>query len=347
VKKILHKRKVLKKWVRITIFILLCAICLFAIYLISYGILKKEKQKNFEYSITNKADYKIYLNNSEDEIVEMNKPAISNDIDYIDVRYNYNFLGNDDSKVKYLYKIIATLVIEYENSTYGKQILYSKDYNLSEEKEGQFESTSSFGLSDNVKVNYKEYSEIVKKYKNEKNVNVTAHLDLKMIIENDGTLKTNDTYKINDEITLKIPLTEKVVMITQDYKDTEKNIVEQKKEKENIQLIPVIIGFVTLLTSLTLLIHLSKTVIFINTKSRYKKEIEKLFKEYSEILVEVSSPIEFDNFTFIDIKEFDDMIDLEEEYKSPILYYEKVKDYESWFVVIKDNFMYRYIYKAE
>ena len=27
--------------------------------------------------------------------------------------------------------------------------------------------------------------------------------------------------------------------------------------------------------------------------------------------------------------------------------YEKVKDYESWFVVIKDNFMYRYIYKAE
>ena len=276
-----------------------------AIYLISYGILKKEKQKNFEYSITNKADYKIYLNNSEDEIVEMNKPAISNDIDYIDVRYNYNFLGNDDSKVKYLYKIIATLVIEYENNTYGKQILYSKDYNLSEEKEGQFESTSSFGLSDNVKVNYKEYSEIVKKYKNEKNVNVTAHLDLKMIIENDGTLKTNDTYKINDEITLKIPLAEKVVMITQDYKDTEKNIVEQKKEKENIQLIPVIIGSVTLLTSLTLLIHLSKTVIFINTKSRYKKEIEKLFKEYSEILVEVSSPIEFDNFTFIDIKEFE------------------------------------------
>ena len=122
---------------------------------------------------------------------------------------------------------------------------------------------------------------------------------------------------------------------------------ELKKEKENIQLIPVIIGSVTLLTSLTLLIHLSKTVIFINTKSRYKKEIEKLFKEYSEILVEVSSPIEFDNFTFIDIKEFDDMIDLEEEYKSPILYYEKVKDYESWFVVIKDNFMYRYIYKAE
>ena len=37
-----------------------------------------------------------------------------------------------------------------------------------------------------------------------------------MIIENDGTLKTNDTYKINDEITLKIPLAEKVVMITQD-----------------------------------------------------------------------------------------------------------------------------------
>ena len=101
------------------------------------------------------------------------------------------------------------------------------------------------------------------------------------------------------------------------------------------------------ITSLILLIYLSKTVIFVSVKSEYRKNIDRILKEYSEIIVEVTYSIEHDDLTIIDIKEFDDMIDLEQEYKSPILHYEKIHGYESWFVIIKDNFMYRYIFKAD
>ena len=347
-RKKIYKKKVLKKWVRVTIFVILCMIILFSFYLIYYGF-KLDKNENdylFKYDITNKADYKIYIKENlidEIEYIGMNQPCIASDIDYIDVRYNYNFNSSQDSEVSYRYDIIGTLIIEYEDSKYGKQILYSKDYTLVNQKEGNFKLTSSFSLSDFVKINYQEYISIVNKYKIEKNINVDARLDLKMNIKTIGQFE-NENYEYDDVINLKIPLSEKVIMITPDYKETDEIIINTINENQ-IDIIPISIGMITLATTLILLIYLSKSVIFINTKSEYRKQIDRIFKEYSEILVEVSSSIEYEDFTFIDIKEFDDMIDLEEEFKSPILYYEKVKDYESWFVIIKDNFMYRYILK--
>ncbi len=348
-RKKIHKRKVLKKWVRMTIFAILCIICLFAIYLIYYSFnSNKTNNYKFKYDISNNADYRIYLNDNsinDKEYIEMNQPAIASDIDYIDIRYNYNFKGSRDSKVNYLYNIVGTLFIEYENANYGKQVIDTIDYVLVNDKKGVFEKTSGFGLSDSVKINYDQYAQIVKKYIMEKGINVTAYLQLKMNVKIDGNLEGED-YTYDDAIKLNIPLSEKVIMISSDYKENDSKVIDETVNND-INILPFVIGSVTLTTSLILLIYLCKNVIFISTKSRYRKQIDKIFKEYSEILVEVSSSVEYEDYTFVDIKEFEDMIDLEEEYKSPILYYEKVEGYESWFVVIKDNFMYRYILKAD
>ena len=58
--------------------------------------------------------------------------------------------------------------------------------------------------------------------------------------------------------------------------------------------------------------------------------MNKLLKTYSEILVEVEELPELDeNITLIDVTNFDDMIDLEEELKSPIMYEETIKGEQS------------------
>ncbi len=341
----IHKRKVLKVWVRITIFVVLCISSLFAVYLIYYGFSSNKNSNNlFKYDITNNADYKIYLNDG--SVKGNDQPVVSNDINNIDIRYNYNFKGDTDSEVDYSYNIIGTLIIEYQNVEYGKQTLDSKDYILLEEKNGNFKSTSSFSLSDKIQLDYQKYAEMIKDYITQKGINVTGRIELKMNIDTNGTLENGKTYSYNDVIKVNVPLSEKVIMLTTDYKKNDSGIVKSDINNNKLELLPITIGSVTLLTSLVLLIYLSKKIIFINIKSEYRKQIDKIFKEYSEILVEVSSSIEYEDYTFIDIKEFEDMIDLEEEYKSPILYYEKISGYESWFVIIKDNFMYRYILKA-
>lgn len=356
-----HKRKVLKKWVRISIFVSLLFSCFFASFLIYFGVTpqKTASQELFNYNVNNKLDYKVYLNEnslSGEEFSGMNKAYPVKDIDYIDIVYNYNFKGSKDSDLNYTYNIIGTLIIEFENSEYGKQVLSSKEYILKEETSGNYDATKSFGLSDAIKINYNEYNQIVNAYKKEAKYSFTARLDVKMHIKTSGIIDSdtiedeeNKKYLYEEDITVKIPLTETVTMLSTDYKETDSgNVVSEGIIiNDDLQLIPISIGAVTLIISLILLLYLSKTVIFVNTKTEYRKEIERILKEYSEIIVEVSSPIEQGDLTFIDIKEFDDMIDLEQEYKSPILYYEKIHGYESWFVIIKDKFMYRYTLKID
>ena len=46
-----------------------------------------------------------------------------------------------------------------------------------------------------------------------------------------------------------------------------------------------------------------------------------------------------------DVKNFEDMVDIEEEIKSPILYYEVEEGSEALFTIVNDNYMYRYILK--
>ena len=81
-------------------------------------------------------------------------------------------------------------------------------------------------------------------------------------------------------------------------------------------------------------------------KTEFTKNLEKILKDYSEIIVEVSTPLEYDkSINVLDIKTFEDMVDIEEEIKSPILLYEIKKNHEAWFIIIKDEYMYRYILK--
>lgn len=354
-KRKVHKRKVLKKWVRINIFLMLLFSLGFALYLIYIGITprKSDGYELFKYGINNKIDYSVYLTDSaldEEKVKGMNKMYFTSDIDYIDTNFNFNFSGSRESKINYNYIITGNLIIEYgETTEYGKQVIYTKSYKLSEPKSGTYTNASSFGIGDNVKINYNEYNDIITEYKKEKRLAVTARFEVTMDIDLTGTIDENTPYSYKDKMTVKIPLSETAMMITTDYKEDQEDSIMSEVViiDSRIQIVPIIIGGVAGLSSLILLIYLCPTVIFVSVKSKYRKDLDKILKDFSEIIVTVSAPIEVDEVTFIDVKEFDDMIDIEEEYKSPILFYEVTHGKESWFVIIKDKFMYRYILKAE
>ena len=47
-----------------------------------------------------------------------------------------------------------------------------------------------------------------------------------------------------------------------------------------------------------------------------------------------------------DIKNFEDLINIEEELRIPILFYELEKDDEAWFIITTETQAYRYILKS-
>ena len=68
----------------------------------------------------------------------------------------------------------------------------------------------------------------------------------------------------------------------------------------------------------------------------------KIKKDYGSIIIDVDNHINFSKFTIFDIKTIEELVDLEEEVRIPILFYEKKKNKVCYFVIIKDNYMYRF-----
>ena len=69
---------------------------------------------------------------------------------------------------------------------------------------------------------------------------------------------------------------------------------------------------------------------------------QKIKKDYGSIIVDVDNAIDFSNFTIFEIKTIEELVDLEEELRIPILFYEKKKARICYFVIIKDHYMYRF-----
>jgi hypothetical protein len=108
----------------------------------------------------------------------------------------------------------------------------------------------------------------------------------------------------------------------------------------------VYIGVLILILDLLVFVILFNKI-FADKKSLYLKTLNKIMKDYSEVIIESSTNLNYDNLEILDIKTFDDMIDVEEELKSPIMLYEHIKNEESWFIVVNGNYAYRYILSSK
>ena len=77
----------------------------------------------------------------------------------------------------------------------------------------------------------------------------------------------------------------------------------------------------------------------------YRTELHKILKDYDEIIIEVVTPIEVKDRNVIRVKDFNEMIDLEQELRIPILcHINEVLGYTAFCILTQDV---AYIYKMK
>ena len=131
---------------------------------------------------------------------------------------------------------------------------------------------------------------------------------------------------------------------TKEIKGDSKNLYDEELVPKNMN--RVYINSILLIILLIISIS-NKDRLIINKKTYYTKNYNKIIKNYSDIIVEVSTQPNLENLEILEIKNFDDLVDTEEELKSPILLYEIKKQKESWFIIIHNKYAYRYILNCE
>lgn len=340
------KKLVLKRWVRVfIIFVLLLSLCI-SLYLILTGLFPRENiESYYSYNVKRNIDYKVYLKENDffkENYIEMDKQYTSELIDYIDIDLSYLFNGSSVTNMNYDYDITATIIGEYENSSSGKAELWTKEYKLLETQNKSIYDTTLFDINQNLKIKYDDYEKVVDDFNSQFNLSIDAYLNIKLNINYNGLIQKNK-YEVNgsDALEMNIPLSKSIINIETKYdEETNKSLVPSKDELRNMN--KVYIGIIIFITVLVLIIILRDKV-FISKKTYYSKILNKILKNYAEIIVRISNPINYDELELLEVKDFEDMIDIEEKSNSRILLYEVEEGKESHFVVVNDKYAYIFI----
>lgn len=326
-------------------------ICIFVsiiLFFISFGLFHKS-MNNYTQDIVNydeasTLDYKVYLKENsyfDSPYLGEDKVYITSLIDYIDIDFSYNLKLDDSRSGKYIYYIKGIMSANVSNTS---KDYWQKSYDLVNLKEVEYDSTDSISFSENIKIDYQKYNNLLLQFKEDYELSMDGSFKLVLYVEN-YVESTEDNYLLKTTATsLEIPLTKATIEVpieVSEVNDSSSLIGKLIYGDSKVTLMYRGFSVITLLLGLGLLgFAVFKIVRSLEKISLYNKELRKILKTYDGIIVSVKKLPNRDNSNVIDVNSFNELLDAHGEIRQPISYYETRK--RATFILINGNVMWRY-----
>ena len=196
---------------------------------------------------------------------------------------------------------------------------------------------------------YNKYNEILSDFRNSFGLSIDAAVDMDFKVTVTGGLPGQEqTLKETNIVELQIPLLKTTVQMKPVFENNGKNTITAKSETNAEKNIPLLVfGLALLLFAIYMFITFARKLIKTTKKSEYVLQLNKILKEYGDIIAESDNLPDLAKYDVVTIKHFQDIVDIEEELHSPIICNEVREDLETWFLIIYDKTAYRYILKYE
>ncbi len=293
-------------------------------------------------------DYRVYLKPNEfisNEYLEEGEAYILDLIDHVRITSLYSFNSTSKTNVAGTNKLVATLKIYYKESSDKSQNpeVMTKEQTLDEKvinfTDDKYSTLSSYDIY------LDDYLKMVEEFQSKVKISIDAYLEISMENELSGSVG-GASYDGNYGTSLSIPLSESVVKIDSQKNDSKtEKIYESDLVKTNKTVMSYIV-IANVLTFIIICLLLRKLFMFTN-KSEYERTLNKILKNYDDIIVNTSTILDVNKYKLIEIEEFKEILNLSRELLLPIMNYEVTKGKETWFYVIKDDILYRYVVSYE
>ena len=267
-------------------------------------------------------------------------------INTVPTNMTYTYTSNNESDITYSYQIVGNLEAVYKKDGEEQKVWKMSDV-IVPMKEMEIHS-DKVEINENFTLNLKDKIDMITSFEVNLGMQVTTNYTVLLEV----VTKTNfegeeiiNSYSPN----LVFEIGPKTTVVHSDTQNSEKPTVISKIEVEkanpvsNIQ--KAIVSFVDAASAILLLLIFIKTRNSNSVKNEYKQALNKILKGFEEKIVEVNQRIETEGQNVVDIKEFDEIIKVSEELFKPILYWNNDKEEESWFCVLGNNIIYRFILK--
>jgi len=336
-------------YVRLVMFCVLFMILFFSSFVLFRNSFSYEEEKYIQYRESSNLDYKVYLkpnNFYEQSYLGKNMLYIASLIDNIKIDFGYNFFIDKKADLKFNYSIVGKLLIKDES---GTNVYFEKEYNLLPQKQVVMEDAISYNLKESISVDYSYYNRLANDFKSSYGVNSASEFKIYLKINKIATNESN-SLNLNEykEMSMTIPLSEKAINITMDYEDiNNSNYILNKASVKLNNIIFIVLAAILFITSVaSLLKFLELLFVFAGKKTNYDKYIEKLLKEYDRLIAEVHTEPNFERCEIIKIIKFQELLDIRDNLKLPIMYYNVISHHKSYFYIKHNETVYLLIIKA-
>lgn len=304
----------------------------------------------YSYKATPSGTYSVALKDNnyiDSKQLGMNQLYISKLVNNIMSRFNYQYSGSEKADLTYTYGIDATIIGEYQTTDeLDNNRVWNKKFTLVRTTSKTVNNQTGFSIAQDVNINYDQYNNIVENFYKEINLPMNAYLSIvfKVNVRGEpvskvGTINEESTYE------MKIPLHEQAFQITTKTSTNEnQNISKVTTATKTINSLKLLFaGVAFVLTAILFFKYCQKS--FVSHESAYRRQLNRILKEYGDIIVEINSMMDTSRLSIIEVKSFNELIDLEAELRIPILYYEYIN--EGWFMITQGHNLYRFVLKDE
>ena len=331
------------------IMLILLLISLFLIILSSVFLKSSMNFKDNFINYNEKGDinYKVYLKDNDyydEPFLDKDMQYIASLINTINVDFKYEINSSDELSYKYKYKITGDLVITEKNNP--SKVLYKNTEILLEETAKEI-TDSSFVINEDLDINYDKYNEYVVAFQKDYSLSVDSNLVLTLAVETVGenNILVNNFNK-NSNLIVSVPLSEHTISITTDLNSLNGSGIIRSTEIvkiDNVMLfvLSISLGLIGLIILISIVyLYLSKN----NNNNLYEKEIKNILKNYDRLIVS-SKVLDIDENKFqnkVRVTSIEELIDVYETTKQPIIYYEVIPNEKSYFIIINDDTLYNH-----
>ena len=307
-------------------------------------------EKYVSYNEQSNIDYKVYYKENEffdEKYLESNKQYIASLIDQINADFKYEIALEDvDADYKYSYRIEADVIVKDKDT---KNIFYETTDVLLEKVEREATS-KEVSIKENIIIDYDEYNNKIKKLVNVYDLDRSeSFLNINMYVSVVGSCEDfiNNPEK-EKTVTLSIPLTEDTIAIDfmDDIVNSSNNVMLCDSGYVSNGLFLIFsIGFA--LVDVCLII----AVIRYEYKTRtaetiYEKEMKKILNNYGSSIQILGNEFEFGDYQLLKIETFNDMLEIGDKLRQPILMKENNEKTGAYFL-IPSNTNLLYVYRLK
>ena len=332
-----------ERTVKRLIFDLILFVVLLALGIILlYKSLGFESEKIVKYSEKSNLNYKVYLLENdfyEQDYLDKDMIYVASLIDKVLVDFDYNFESEDKENIDFTYSIVAKLSIT--NPT-GTKSYFDKSYTLLNEKTINMVNATGQSIKEQISLDYPYYNRLANSFKTQYGVDVDSKITLYMLINKKNTEESNFILDSSSVMNLVVPLSERSVDISLDYKDIDETSNIIKKQSMSIRdIIPFALSGLFVILALIMMIKAMRNANSLRTKkSGYDKFVAKILKEYDRLIAESSTLLSFDGKEMINIGKFTELLDIHDNLQLPIMYYEEKEHELSYFYISHGDVIY-------